>query len=82
MFYAGIKIFNILPPIVIILKDDKAKFKAPLGKYLHTHSIYSVDEFLCVKIIYNTVFVKCLVFYIVNLYIYVRMYVSMYVCSQ
>ena len=37
MFYAGIKIFNSLPPIVTILKNDKARFKAPLGKhYIHT----------------------------------------------
>ena len=37
-FYAGIKIFNSLPPSVTILKNDKAKFKATLRKYLHTHS--------------------------------------------
>jgi len=29
-FYTGIKIFEIFPPIVIILKIDNAKFKAPL----------------------------------------------------
>jgi hypothetical protein len=28
--YGGIKIFNSLPPIVTILKNDKAKFKAAL----------------------------------------------------
>ena len=27
-FYAGIKIFNSLPPSVTILENDKAKFKA------------------------------------------------------
>jgi len=31
IFYAGIKIFNILPPSVTIHKKDKAKFKAALG---------------------------------------------------
>ena len=56
-FYAGIKIFNGLPPSVTILKNDKAKFKAALRKYLLIHSFYSIDEFLCVKMIYNTVFV-------------------------
>jgi Rps23 Pro-64 3,4-dihydroxylase Tpa1-like proline 4-hydroxylase len=47
-FYAGIKIFNILPPCMTVLKNDEAKFKATLRKYQHTHSFYSVDEFLCV----------------------------------
>jgi len=32
-FYAGIKIFNSLPPSVTILKNDKAKFKAAFRKY-------------------------------------------------
>jgi hypothetical protein len=43
-FHAGIKFFNSLLPSVTILKNDKAKFKAVLRKYLHTHSFYSVDE--------------------------------------
>jgi len=30
---------------VTILKNDKAKFKAPYRKYLHTHSFYPVDKF-------------------------------------
>jgi len=33
-FYAGIKIFNSLPPSMTILKNNKAKFKAALRKYL------------------------------------------------
>jgi hypothetical protein len=44
-FFAGIKNFQTLIPIVTILKNDKAKFKAALRKYLHAHSFYSVDEF-------------------------------------
>ena len=59
-FYAGIKIFNSLPPSLTILKNDKAKFKAALRKYLPTPSFYSVHEFLSVKIIYYTLFVKYL----------------------
>jgi len=39
-FYAGIKTFNSLPPSVTNLKNDKAQFKAVLGKYLHTHCFY------------------------------------------
>ena len=51
--YSGIKIFNSVPPSVAILKIDKAKSKAALRKYLHTLSIYSVDDFLRTKIMYN-----------------------------
>ena len=52
-FYAGIKFFNTIPPTVIILKSDKANFKAPFGKYLHihihTHIFYFVGEFFMRK---------------------------------
>jgi predicted transcriptional regulator len=54
-FYAGINIFNRVPPCLIILEDDGAKFKSALRKYLNTHFFCSVDEFLCAKIIYNTI---------------------------
>jgi len=37
-YYAGIKIVNSLPPSVTILKNDKAKFKAPLRK-IHTYTL-------------------------------------------
>jgi len=43
-FYAGIKIFNSLPRRVTILKNNKAKFKAALRKFLNTHPFYSVDK--------------------------------------
>jgi len=39
------KSFNSLPPSVTVLKNELAKFKATLRKYLHTHSFYSLDEF-------------------------------------
>ena len=44
-FYAGINIFNILPPRVTIVKNDKAEFETALRKYLNTHFFYSVNEF-------------------------------------
>jgi hypothetical protein len=69
-FYAGTKIFNILPPNVTILRNDKAKCflkSAVLRKYLHTHSVYSVDDFLCVKIIHNIFCKNFVEFYTVNL---------------
>jgi len=30
---------------VIILKKDRAKFKAAVRKYVHRHTFYFVDEF-------------------------------------
>jgi hypothetical protein len=49
IFETGTKIFNSLPPSVTILKKDRAKFKAALRKYLHTHSFYSINEFFMSK---------------------------------
>ena len=48
-FYAGIKIFNRAPPSLTVFKNDEAKFKSPLGKYLNTHFFCSVDEFCMCK---------------------------------
>jgi hypothetical protein len=47
IIYAGIKIFSTVSHVVCsltILKNDKAKFKAALRKYLNTHTFYRVDE--------------------------------------
>jgi len=35
-FYAAIKIFDIFPPHLTILKNEKTKFKASVRKYIHT----------------------------------------------
>ena len=48
-FYAGIKLFNSLPPSVTILKNDKLIFRAALNKCLHTHCFYCADEFFMRK---------------------------------
>jgi hypothetical protein len=48
-FYAGIKIFNSLPHSLTVLKNEKAKSKLALRKYLYTHSFYSIDEFFMHK---------------------------------
>jgi hypothetical protein len=45
-YYAGIKIFNSLPSSLTSLVNKKAQFKVALKRYLITHSLYSVDEFL------------------------------------
>jgi hypothetical protein len=42
-FYAGIRIFDIVPCSLSVLINDKAKCKLALKKYLNTHSFYSVD---------------------------------------
>jgi len=47
-FSVAIQIFNSLPSSVTILKNDKAKLKAALRKYLHTHCFDSADEFFYV----------------------------------
>jgi len=52
--YAGIKIFNNLPPSLTICKNYMTKFQAVLRKYLNTHYFQSVDK-LCVKMICITV---------------------------
>jgi len=48
--YGDIKIFNILPCSLTIPKNEKAKFKVKLRKYLNMHSIYSADEFFICKV--------------------------------
>ena len=58
-FYASIKILNTLPPSLRILNSDRAEFKTAVRQYQDTHSTYSADNLLCVKIIYNFFFVKC-----------------------
>jgi len=58
--YAGIRIFNVLPPSLTFLKNDKAKFKAALRRYLSTHSFYSVDKFFMCEDDVLCLFIKCL----------------------
>jgi hypothetical protein len=48
-YYPGIKIFNNLAASLKSLMNEKAKFKIELKQYLNTHSFYSVDEFLLLK---------------------------------
>jgi hypothetical protein len=44
-YYAGIKIFSILPFRLTIPNNDMGKFKAAVIKYFKTHSFCFVDEF-------------------------------------
>jgi hypothetical protein len=48
-YYAGIKIFNSLPPNLRSLMNKQTQFKAALKRYLNTHPFYSVEEFLMFK---------------------------------
>jgi len=50
-----LKIFSSLLHGLTVLKNEKAKIKVTLRKYLNTLSLYSVAEFLYVKMVYNTV---------------------------
>ena len=59
-FYASIKTLNSLKHVVTILKNYKAKFKAALRKYQHTHSFYSVYECFMCKDDLKYCFVNCL----------------------
>jgi hypothetical protein len=45
-YYAGIKIFNILPSNLRSCVNKKTQFKVALKRYLYTHPFYSLEEFL------------------------------------
>ena len=53
-----------------VLKNDNAKFKAALRKYLNTHCFDGVGGFLCAQMIYNTVFWKMFVVICVVIAVY------------
>jgi hypothetical protein len=48
--YAGDKIYNHLPSDIKDLACDVKSFKKALQNYLHEHSFYTVDDFLCIKL--------------------------------
>jgi hypothetical protein len=48
-FCAGVGIFGSVPCSLTILKNEKAKFKIALIKYLNAHSFYCVGEFSVCK---------------------------------
>ena len=54
-FQAGIRIFNRVPHTLIILENEKAKFKVISRKYLNTHCFTLQMNLLCIKMIHNTV---------------------------
>ena len=67
-YYAGRKFFNGLPPGVTIFKNDEAKFKTSLRKYLNTHFCYSVGEFfMCKDNLWYCFGKMFVVFYTVNI---------------
>jgi hypothetical protein len=45
-YYAGIKIFSILPSDLTSLINDKVRFKIARKRYSNTYSFYSFDEYL------------------------------------
>jgi hypothetical protein len=42
-YYAGIKMFNNLPPDLTSFKVENTQFKTALKRHLNTHSFYSVE---------------------------------------
>ena len=42
----GIKIFNNLPPYIKDLSNNVRKFEMHLNWFLHTHSFYSIEEYI------------------------------------
>jgi hypothetical protein len=48
-YYADIKIFNSLPSNLRSLMNKQIQFKVALQRYLNTHGLYSVEEFLTFK---------------------------------
>jgi hypothetical protein len=48
VYYSGIKIFSSLPSGLKSLMNKIVQFKVAL-KYLNTHSVYLIDEFLMFK---------------------------------
>jgi hypothetical protein len=53
--YDGIRIYNSLPCRITSLKNEKAKFKVALRRYLNTHSFTLQMNFLWAKIIHKIV---------------------------
>ena len=47
--YAGIKVFNYLPPSIKSIASDTEVFKKTLKRFLMDNSFYSVDKFINFK---------------------------------
>jgi hypothetical protein len=45
VFYAGIKVYNHLPPIIKDLSNDGKWFKTALRRYCSDNSFYSLEEY-------------------------------------
>jgi hypothetical protein len=45
VYYSGVKLFNILPKQISVLKNEKNQFRIALRSYLLGNSFYSTEEF-------------------------------------
>ena len=45
-YYSGIKIFNNLPIEIKNVAGNQKKFRIAMKKFLHTHSFYTIEEYL------------------------------------
>jgi hypothetical protein len=67
--------FQLLPRSLAVIKNERVKYKVVLRKYLNTHCIYCVNDFVMGKDALQHCFVKC-VYYLhctncINLCVYV-----------
>jgi len=47
--YMGIKIFNSLPPYIKDISSNIRKFEIYLKRFLHIHTLYSIEEYFQYK---------------------------------
>jgi hypothetical protein len=78
-FCIAIRIFNSLPRSLSSRNNEKAQFKVVLRRYLNTYIFYPVSEFLCVKMVCNTVYKIFTVFCtVIILYTLHTLYIGMF----
>jgi hypothetical protein len=46
VYFSGVKLFNMLPRSILILRTDKNQFNIALRRYLQRNSFYTIDEFI------------------------------------
>jgi hypothetical protein len=66
VYYAGIKLFNNLPPSIRSLSHNMKTFKLALKEYLLSHSFYSIVEFTSTKnsqLLQTVVMLSCVIIF-------------------
>jgi hypothetical protein len=50
---------------ILVIIEEKARIKVTFKHWLNTHSFYYVGEFVCVRLIHNTIYEMFIVSFIV-----------------